>query len=452
MREELISTVQRMVRLESVKAEPLPGKPFGANIDFCYRTMLDICEQLGFSTADFDGYAGHAEIGEGEKVIGILGHLDTVPFGEGWELEPCSGALIDGKIYGRGVMDDKGPLIACLFAVKALQKAGIPFSKRIRVIFGLDEESNWSCMDHYLPLAGEPDLSFTPDGAFPVIYGEKGLCTFSLNTVLPQEPDAETVLCSLHGGDRPNMVPDHCCAKLASQMDLAPVLAELNRQYPDRFLAERNQNHWVVETKGLSAHGSTPEKGINAVTLMMLFLRELDLSECVHTAVIAYLEKFAAVDGSGVDCALEDEISGALTMNVGVADYSESALRLVVNIRYPIAYREKEIYDRIRRSIRGTGYMLEHIDGKMPLYLDPHSPLVVKLMKAYEEVTGDYEHPPITIGGGTYARAVKNAVAFGPIFPGHPEVGHKKNEWASVDDLMMCAKVYAKALEELMRD
>jgi len=186
LREEMLETVQKMVRLESVKSDPLPGKPFGENIDRCYRAMMAWTESLGFTATDFDGYAGHAEIGEGDEVIGILGHVDTVPLGDGWDLDPCSGAMVDGKIFGRGVMDDKGPTIASIYAIKALQMAGVPLTKKIRVIFGLDEESGWECMDHYLPLAGEPDCSFTPDGAFPVIYGEKGICTFDLFGKVPQ--------------------------------------------------------------------------------------------------------------------------------------------------------------------------------------------------------------------------------------------------------------------------
>ncbi len=452
LREEMIGSIQRMVRIQSVKGEERPGMPFGENVDRCYRAMMALAASLGFTTRDFDGYAGHAEIGEGEETIGILGHIDTVPLGEGWDLDPCSGALVDGKIYGRGVMDDKGPTIACLYAVKALQLAGVPLRKKIRVIFGLDEESDWKCMEHYLPLAGEPDCSFTPDGAFPVIYGEKGLSIFDLTGTFPGENSSGVSILEITGGNRANMVPDRCSARLRTGMELETALDEWNHAAGGTLTLRREGEDYILEAEGLSAHGSTPEKGRNAVTLLLRFLHTLPLSQELQGAVRCYLDHMVGHYGENLGCVMSDELSGPLTVNVGVIHYDGAQLRLTVNIRYPISRTVEEVYSGIRESLAGSGYALEPVSNKNPLYVDPKSPLVEKLMRAYQTVTGDMDHPPITISGGTYARAVKNAVAFGPVFPGHPEVGHQKNEWAAVEDLVLCAKAYAQGIAELLKD
>ena len=452
LRGELVESVQRLVRLKSVKGEPKPGMPFGEDVDRCYRGFLQLAESLGFVTKDFDGYAGHAEIGQGDKVLGILGHVDTVPLGDGWDLDPCSGALVDGKIYGRGVMDDKGPTIACLYAVKALQLAGVPLTKKIRVIFGLDEESDWECMAHYLPLAGEPDCSFTPDGSFPVIYGEKGMCNYNFVGSFSGKNPAGVSVLSITGGNRPNMVPDRCTARLTGAMDLEKAAAQWAAAAGEQVSVSRDGEEYVVEITGISAHGSTPEKGKNAATLMMQFLSTLPLSEAMGGAARFYLDHIVGHYGEHLGCAMTEEICGPLTVNIGVIHYDGEKLCLTANTRYPIGHQVEEVYGPIRQTLAGSGYQLEPLNNKAPLYVDPKSPLVEKLMAAYIEATGDHDHPPITISGGTYARAVKNAVAFGPIFPGHPEVGHQKNEWAAVEDLMLCAKVYAKAIAALMSE
>ena len=263
LRGELVESVQHLVRLKSVKGEPKPGMPFGEDVDRCYRGFLQLAESLGFTTKDFDGYAGHAEIGEGDQVLGILGHVDTVPLGDGWDLDPCSGALVDGKIYGRGVMDDKGPTISCLYAVKALQLAGVPLTKKIRVIFGLDEESGWECMAHYLPLAGEPDCSFTPDGSFPVIYGEKGMCNYEfVGSFSGENPSGVSVL-SIVGGNRPNMVPDRCTARMKGSMDLGKAAGGWAAATGEQIAVSRDGEEYVVEITGISAHGSNLCYGIH---------------------------------------------------------------------------------------------------------------------------------------------------------------------------------------------
>lgn len=452
LREDMLKSVQKIVRYPSVRGEEKPGMPFGEDIDKCYRAAMELAESLGFRVEDFDGYAGHAEMGEGSEIIGVLGHLDTVPHGEGWDLDPCSGEIVDGKLFGRGVLDDKGPAIASLYAVKALELAGVPVNKKIRVVLGLDEETGFGCMDHYLPLAGEPDCAIVPDGNFPVIYGEKGLSRFLLEGSFDGKNSAGVTVKEIRGGERFNMVPDKCMARVNAALDVAAAAAKWNAESGEEVLAERDGEDYVLRTKGISAHGSTPEKGVNAVTIMMRFLATLPLSEELRGAVQVYLGHIVGHHGENLGCALEDDISGKLNCNIGILDYDGAYLKITMNIRFPIRCTIDQVYGGIRENLAGTGYTLTNLGNSVPLYVDPQGPLVSKLMQAYVEVTGDREHEPFTIGGGTYARTMKNAVAFGPAMPGREDVAHQKNEYMTVEDLVACMKIYARALELLLKE
>ena len=176
LRPEMVAALQRLVRKQSVEAPELPGKPFGEDVDACYTEALTLCHELGFETTDLDRYIGWCEIGSGDEMVAVLGHLDVVPEGEGWHHPPYGAEIVDNKLYGRGSIDDKGPVVASLFALKAIRDLGIPLNRRVRLLFGLNEETNDRDVFYYREHGGEiPVLGFTPDGEYPLINGEKGI-------------------------------------------------------------------------------------------------------------------------------------------------------------------------------------------------------------------------------------------------------------------------------------
>lgn len=457
-KDDIVKSTQEIIRIKSVKEEYKQGMPFGEGIAKALDYALALSEELGFETENFDGYAGHADLGDGEETVGILVHLDVVPEGKDWKYPPYAAEIHDDKIYGRGTIDDKGPAIAALYAMKAIKESGVSLDKKIRIIFGTDEESGWEGVKYYFNKVKAPDMAFTPDAEFPVIHGEKGIMVFNIKKKFNNICSGDIVIKSIKGGNRPNMVPDLCTAVLEVKENKKANIIKNIHQYIEKtghkILIEDIEHQIIIKSEGISAHSSLPQSGTNAISQLFLCLGEV-MSKCnceIYNFIKLYNKKIGLeYNGQSIGCGFKDEVSGKLTFNVGIIDMSESEVNIVVNIRYPISYSSTQVYEGIRNELRGTDIVIEEVEDMKPIYVPKDHLLVQKLMKVYREVTGDENSKPITIGGGTYARAMDNAVAFGALFPGREELAHQKDEYISVDDLIKNAKIYAKALYELAK-
>lgn len=453
---EIISSTQEIIKIKSIEEESLPGMPFGKGPYKALEYALNLSEDMGFKTKRLDGYAGHADLGEGEEIVGVLVHIDVVPEGSGWTYEPYAAEIHEGKIYGRGTTDDKGPAIAVLYAMKAISESGVHLSRKIRIIFGANEETGWGCMKYYFANEEPPNMAFTPDADFPVIYGEKGIIDFDLAYDIDKIKEDGIELLEVKGGNAPNMVPDYAEVTLKAK-DIGKVEADLtniikNNDYP--ISLEIKDNKVKIAAEGKSAHGSTPEKGENAISYLMQLLgkafeKDSNLGKFIHL----YNDKIGfTYYGENIGCGFSDDISGKLNFNPGVIKMDKGKIILTVNVRYPIKSSAEEVYEGIRNNLKNTEWeLIEDKSDMKPLYVSKDNFLVEKLMKVYREQTGDYDSQPITTGGGTYARAMDNAVAFGPMFPGQEDVAHQKNEYISIDHLMKLTKIYAQALYELAK-
>ena len=455
-KEDIIKSTQEIVQIKSVEDKEISGMPFGEGPYKALEYMLNLSEKMGFRTENLDGYAGEAEFGQGEEAIGILVHLDVVPEGDGWSYPPYGGEIHDGKIYGRGTIDDKGPAIAALYAMKALKESQINLNRKIRIIFGTNEETGWGCMKYYFKHKKPPTMAFTPDADFPVIYAEKGIIVFDLVKIIKTNSSSNIILKSINGGNAANMVPDYCEAILQVK-DSKKIKERLDKYLQQKnytISIEMNENIVKIVAKGISAHGSTPEKGCNAISCLMDFLGCLMDEKCdISDFIKIYNEKIGFKHhGENIGCSFYDDESGKLNFNPGIIKFNGEEISLTINIRYPINSSAKEVYEGIRSSLRCTGIsLIEGTEDMRPLYVHKNNFLVQTLMKVYREQTGDMESKPITIGGGTYARAMDNAVAFGPMFPGQKDVAHQKDEYISIEHLMNVTKLYANALYELAK-
>lgn len=426
-KEKLIESTRELIRIPSVKGEPREGKPFGQEVDKALEYTLSLGEELGFLTGNVDGYAGFIEFGQGNETLGILAHLDVVPEGDGWTYPPYNAEIHDGKIYGRGAIDDKGPALAALYAMKAVMESGVPVNKKVRLILGTDEESGWKCMDYYFKHQPMPTFGITPDANYPVIHAEKGILHIELRKDFNREDAEKSSILSIKGGSRANMVPDSCVC-----------------------LLKDNKEKLYVE--GVSAHGSTPEKGVNAISKMLAGLVERDLGEGHIHRFIDDIDRLLGFDtrGEGLGIGISDDVSGNLTLNLGVIDLNTERGKVIIDIRYPVKYSEDVIINGINKAIEGTGIEAKVLHGQKPLYVPKDHFLVKTLTKVYSEQTGE-DLEPMAIGGGTYARALNTGVAFGSVFPGKAELAHQKDEYIEIEDLILNARIYAYAIAELVK-
>ena len=425
-----------LVRIPSVCDEGAGGYPFGPAVDQALRTALQIAGDLGFRTHYGDGgYYGYAEIGQGDEMVGILGHLDVVPAGklEDWTHGPFEPVEADGMLYGRGTQDDKGPMLAALFAAKALMDAGVTFGKRVRFIFGTDEETLWRCINRYKEKETIPDLGFSPDSRFPLTYAEKGLLQLRLT-------GSNTSKLRLSGGSAFNAVPDTMRYDGARQDELASKLDELG------FAYTRTDN--AIEVHGKAAHAMAPEEGVNAIARLCIALDAMD----VNSNAVAFVAREIAEDpyATRIFGVCADAPSGKLKFNVGKIELGDVE-QLSIDCRLPVTVPKDQVVAQLSAAAARYGLAYQEFDWLAPLYVPLDHPIVEALMRVYRQVSGDTTSQPMVSGGATYARAMPNCVAFGALTPGELVTEHQPNERAVLANLSKAMEIYAHAIYELSR-
>ena len=441
LKDDMIASIQQNMRIESVRGESAPGAPYGEGPKAALDDVLALGEKLGFRTGQADNRVGWIEYGEGEEMVGILGHVDVVPAGDGWT-HPAFGAEIhDGVLWGRGCLDDKGPVIMAVYALKAIRDLNLPIDRRIRVLFGSDEECGSSCVKYYVENGYDiPTLRFTPDAQFPAIFCEKGTSNFRAGTKIYNKGEIDVEY--FGGGVAANVVPPVCKLIVNGPLKVTPE---------EGITVTEENGKTIVEATGFSAHGSTPELGVNAVVKLLNAVKENDFGGDFQQLVNFILEEIGnETNGKSLDILYQDEETGETTVNLGVVKYDGEEMSFTLDIRYPKNGDAEVIDDKVINRLNSYNFdVLKKTKNKL-LYVPKDSELVSKLVKVYEAQTGD-KREPIAIGGGTYAKEFPNMVAFGPVFPGEPDVIHQPNERVAVEQLIRAAQVTAAAMYELAK-
>jgi predicted dipeptidase len=434
--EPMKKALVELVSIPSVCVEGASGYPFGEAIDLALRKALQTAGELGFWTQYGDGgYYGYAETGQGKEMLGILGHVDVVPPGNqtDWDHGPFDPVEMEGMLYGRGTQDDKGPMMAALFAVKALMEAGVTFNKRVRFIFGTDEETLWRCINRYKEKEELPGMGFSPDSRFPVTYAEKGLLQLYLEG--PNESGIQ-----LSGGSAFNAVPDSIFYEGEWKDELADKLDELGFDY------ERYADG--IEVKGKAAHAMVPEEGINAIARLCIALKAIH----VESKAINFIAEEIGEDPYATrifgECA--DAPSGKLKLNVGKIELGQTE-RIGIDTRLPVTQPKEEIVSKLRAAAARFGLEYKEVDWLAPIYLPLDHFIVQTLMEVYRQQSGDSLTQPKASGGATYARAIQNCVAFGALTADEPLTEHQPNERAVLENLYKAMEIYAHAVYELTR-
>ena len=447
-KDEMIDALCRILKIESVKSPAQGNMPYGKGVFDALIKTLGIAEKLDFDSVNFYSHLGYVEYGDGDEMFAIVTHLDVVPAGDGWTVPPFDGTVKDGRIYGRGAIDDKGPAIAALFALSAIKENCISLNKRVRLIFGCDEESGWSDMDFYKKNGGEiPTMAISPDAEFPIINAEKGLLHLvAKKKAYPiNEQSGGLIVRSLSAGERVNVVPAVCTCEISGNAQAVIQMMDIfNEDSPVKVTAEEINAGVRLTAHGFSAHGSKPDAGKNALTYMMQFLNMLPLRKnAISDAIYELAEQIGLqTDGTNLGIAAQDE-SGALTLNLGYFKTTEEGVEAGIDIRYPIHSDKETILSKINGRFKELTIREEF--SRAPHFVLEDSPLVQGLKQAYEEVTGDKAYC-MTMGGATFARAFPNSVAFGALFPGQEGTEHQPDEYIEIDSLVKVADIIANAI------
>lgn len=420
-KDEMINTLRNAIKIDSSYKEDNSGYPYGKGVHECLEYVLKVAEKLGFTTTNLDNIIGWCEYGQGPEMIAVLGHLDVVPAGDGWTVDPFGAEIVGDRLYGRGTLDDKGGIIASLYALKAIKDSGVKLNRRIRIIFGCSEETGMKDVEYYLNHGGEiPKYGFTPDGEFPLINGEKSINVEVFKYDFSNDDDYVT---SIWGGTAFNIVPNYAYANFS----------------------DGNK----IEKRGVSVHGSTPEKGENAIAHLVKELCTV-LKDGELRKALMFLDEKVGLETDGVSLGINacDDVSGNLTVNMGMIRTNNKVLSVSLDYRCPVTC-DSDYYKKIlENQFLKEGFEIESYLHEKSVYFDENDVLVQKLIGVYN----DYLHTqarPKSIGGGTYAKALPNILAFGPIFDDDENREHMADESIKLNRLIDIENISAMAMYEL---
>lgn len=441
-RQQLLDYLAKLVSFNSVEGKSEIDAPFGKGPKDCLHEALKICKELGFETTNLDNYCGYAQIGEGEQVIGILGHLDIVPCGEGWDSDPFKMVIRDGKVYGRGVSDDKGAVVASMIALKIIKDMGIKLDKRIRLIMGCNEETGSKCLAHYVECEGHIDMGFTPDGEFPGVHGEKGMIGGLIKS-------KNTKIIDIKGGIASNVVCNHCMIKVEKNSFSKRAFEDYLNNNDIEYAIDEEDDALIINVKGVAAHASTPQMGVNAISYTLCALKAAGFNDSFVDFYCSHIGLETNGKMLGID--VSDDY-GELTLNNGIIYKEDDTIYATLDMRFPVTMISKQVINLMKDNLEDENGIIEINSRVEPLFYPIDSPLVSKLLSAYQEVTNDYDTMPMTMGGGTYAKGIHNCIAFGCAFLGEDNHIHDANECCSIDSLMKQVEIYTIAIMKLLEN
>lgn len=439
-KEDIIADLSELIAIQSVTGIQEGCKEA---LDWMMKKAIG----FGLKAASINNVAGHAELGEGGKLCGVLTHLDVVPEGNNWDSLPFELSVGDnGYMYGRGIVDDKGAALITLYCLKALKDNGVIGKNTIRAIFGTSEERGMTDMDEYFQYEPVPDLSFTPDSDYGICKGEKGI----LQLEFYADTHDGTTLTQMHSGKTINAVPDTAYALLDCSENEDHQLARLADAKPGSFEFYYTIDGMMVLSRGKAAHAAEPSEGLNAATALIDLLTS-NFSLPSLGSIPSFISHYVGMDTDGVMLGIKmrDKESGPLTVNIGTVHIDEGYATCTMDVRYPVTADGDEILEKITRQANKENIHVKVLAHQEPLYLDENAQIIKLLSESYESIMG--EKPSLyTTGGGTYARKLGgNGVAFGPVFEGEVSNIHNANECINVDKFFKHAQICLEAMYNL---
>lgn len=441
-KENILRDIARLVKINSVQSQAKPGAPFGEGCAQALKLGLEISEELGLKAVNCEDMIGYASIGHGDKYIASITHLDIVPTGDGWQSDPFTMREREGWIIGRGVQDDKGPSVLCLYALKYLKDHNIPLRYEVRALLGISEETGMEDAEYYLKNYPAPAFCFSPDADFPLINGEKGIYHGRIIAAFPMEN-----VIDIQGGFAANAVPDKAQARVKFAGEL----------YDGENIKVKKleEGIWQLTSSGICGHASTPEGTVNAIGVLLSYILQNGIAgekESQYFRLLMLMHE--SYDGKLLGVDADDGLFDPLTIVGGVIGIEDGRMFQTVDSRYPTNTCGEKIAARINLLAGDIARCTVDSDAS-PFYMSLDNPAVKVCTMAYNDVTGESKKP-YTIGGGTYARHFPNAFSFGPEFADRPRPDfagfiHGVDEAASIEQLLQALKIYIVALIELQQ-
>lgn len=453
-KDEMIEDLKTLVRIDSQRGRAKEGKPFGDGPAKVVAAAEGLMKQYGLQTTNYDNYVVTGDFGTQEKALDILAHLDVVPVTEDWTVtEPFQPKVVDGRIYGRGTADDKGPAIAALYALRAIRELGLPMKKSVRLILGSDEECGSGDLEYYYAKEQEAPYTFTPDADFPLINIEKGSFKGEFSADFPAE-DAKAYVVSFTSGDKVNVVPARATLVVAG-VEAAVVeeaAARVTAQTNVAFTTESQADGTVkVSAKGVAAHASTPAEGKNALTATLRLITALPLDATKGLTALLGLEAlFPYEDTCGKQAGIdrEKEESGALTLCFSIMDYTPEHLHAIFDARLPIGCTKENTSYPVKEALAQYGITLDNDELREPHCVPGDSWFVQTLLGSYERYFGK-KGKALSTGGGTYVHELERGVAFGCMVPEVDNHMHGDDEFMEIEMLLRSAKIFADAIMKI---
>ena len=490
--QQMLEDLKTLIRIPSFRGEPAEGMPYGEMPAKAVRAMQELMEKYGLRTTNYDNYCVTGDLeGEEEKTLDILAHLDVVPVSDRWTKTAPFEPLIEGnRIYGRGSSDDKGPAIAALYAMRCVNELALGLKKGVRLICGSDEECGSGDMKYYYGKEEEALYTFSPDADYPLINIEKGRLgrSFSAqgslaetdpddskrvdncgsqtgnisklkNNISKQKGDSSIHVRRISAGHTTNIVPGEGTLVLSCipEEKLRPASDAAAQATGGTFTWEKKGDETVVTAKGCSAHASSPELGINSITMILELIAGLGMEEDPGAEMLLGLRRLwphGDVRGESLGIACRDEVSGELTMSLDILNYEVSedgsSFRIsgYFDCRAPICCDDGKYAQVIRQRLKEEGFELQEGEVIGSHYVSADSELVKKLLESYELYFGK-KGEPFAIGGGTYVHELKRGVAFGCAVPEVDNRMHGDDEFMEISMLVRSTKIMADAIMRL---
>ena len=453
-KEDMLRDLMRLVRIDSQRQAEKPGMPFGEGPARVLAEASDLMEQYGLKVRNYDNYVVTGDFGPEERQLDILAHLDVVPVSDNWTVTaPFEPLVRDGRIYGRGTSDDKGPAIAALYAIRAVKDLGLPLRRGVRLILGSDEECGSSDLEYYYSREKEAPCSFTPDADFPLINLEKARLqkSFSAKVIVQKgEPGVE----SFAAGTKVNVVPDQavCVITGPDPEAVRAAAAGCGEKTGAAFTVEPEKDGRLrITARGKASHAMMPEGGINAATALLELLAGLDLGDAPSALLIRSLHDVfphGITDGRGQGIAMADDKSGALTLNAGIITLENGELSGTLDLRIPLCGTDENVTKILDDRLTGAGFTPDDSVIVPAHYVPEDSAFVKTLLAAYEEHFGEKAEPLYT-GGGTYVHHLERGVAFGCAREGVDNHMHGGDEFMETEVFLKSSVLFADVIMRL---